>query len=229
MSGNIDFWTDPHRKESYGALVVDLTAHKFDMTDGQTLFMSKRTQERLDNSMFVTGQPILAPLEFPLNFERFTDAKTVENVSEWMFSSIRQARLRNEDFNQWAADGGSNAIGSIQEVEVVARAEEGRSNSQEFNVCYSHQNERSGGYASGAIKFADEPNVPLGNILRKNHEIQVSLNRSGKRLEIFEGIQENKGRMPLLGPKSAGETRWQGMLLVFHILYSTIPNLLYSS
>ena len=88
--------------------------------------------------------------------------------------SCDQSGILPEDWAQLSADGGSNAIGSIQEYEVVSRSD-GRQTSVEFNICYSHQNERSGGFASGTMKFADMPNEELGAILRKSNEIQVQI------------------------------------------------------
>ena len=87
-----------------------------------------------------------------------------------MFESIVEAKIDSDDFNQLAADGGSNTIGSIQDFEVVTR-EEGRTNYTDFVVCFSHQNEGSAGYASGTVKFVDAPNEELGAVLAKNHDI----------------------------------------------------------
>ena len=164
MSGNIDFWTDPHRRESFGVMVLDILAPSYVMDDGQALFMSHETKDKLDEGRFQTGTAILDNLEFPVNFERFPGSKTSTAVSDWMFQSIAATNIETADFNQLAADGGSNAIGAIQEFEVVAR-EDGRSNSTELVVCISHQNERSGGYVSGTVKFADAPNDELGAVL----------------------------------------------------------------
>ncbi len=117
----------------------------------------------------------------------------------------------SEDWAQLSADGGSNAIGSIQKYEVVSRSE-GQQTSVEFNICYSCQNEHSGGYASGTMKFADKPNEELGAILRKSHEIQVRISWAPKRMKLYSDIQRRQGRKPLLAPDPAGETRWNGCI-----------------
>jgi hypothetical protein len=49
MCGSIDFWTDDHCKESYGALVVDMLAEQYDMENGPSSFMSQETKEKLMN------------------------------------------------------------------------------------------------------------------------------------------------------------------------------------
>ena len=202
VSGSIDFWTDPHRRECFGAFVVNLVAELYRMENGSELFMSRKTRETVDRDEFVTGKPELAVLEFPLNFERFQRSKTIDNVVEWMRESTAEAWILDSDFGHLCADGGSNAIGSISEFEVVGR-HEGRINSMDFNVCASHQNERSGGYASDTVKFQDNPNDDLGNVLRKNHDIQVRLNRNPGR-----HLQSGKGRIPALNPDPANLTRW---------------------
>ena len=125
--------------------------------------------------------------------------------------SCDQSGILPEDWAQLSADGGSNAIGSIQEYEVVSRSD-GQQTSVEFNICYSHQNERSGGFASGTMKFADMPNEELGAILRKSHEIQVRISRPPKRMKFYSDIQRRRGCKPLLAPDPAGETRWNGCI-----------------
>lgn len=211
MSGSIDFWTDPHRREEFGVFAIILLAEFYTMENGLTLAMSRETRAKLDGSLVAVNTPQLSLLEFPVNFERFREAKTVTNVTKWMFDSIEAAKVQSDDFLALAADGGSNAIGSISEFEVVAR-DEGRTKAADFNICFAHQNERSGGFASGTIEFAVNPNAELGEHLNKNHKIQTRMNRSGKRLGVYRDIQETKGRAPQLKPKPAGETRWQGKL-----------------
>jgi hypothetical protein len=44
VSGTIDFWTDSHRREQYGSFVIDFPAEKYELEDGTTLFMSKKTK-----------------------------------------------------------------------------------------------------------------------------------------------------------------------------------------
>jgi len=51
------------------------------------------------------------------------DAKTIVNVTKWMQGSCDQSGILPEDWAQLLADGGSNAIGSIQEYEVVSRSD----------------------------------------------------------------------------------------------------------
>ncbi len=71
MSGSIDFWTDPHRRESYGIMMLDLIAECYHFSSGQKLFMSRKTKSELKNVKFVSNEPFLDHLELPLNFERF--------------------------------------------------------------------------------------------------------------------------------------------------------------
>lgn len=136
-----------------------------------------------------------------------------------MNESCVEAKVKADDFLQLTADGASNAVGSVQEFELLTR-EEGRSNSVNFNVCLSHQNERSSGYASGTTDFASKPNDELGAVLKKSHSIQVRINRAPKRMEAYRSVQESKGRNPPLHPNPCNETRWQGVycILLSHIV-----------
>lgn len=88
-----------------------------------------------------------------------------------MQSTTDAIKILSSDFCQLVADGASNAIGSLVEHELQTRST--RESEVDFNVCMVHQNERSGGYASGTVKFALDPNPNLGAVLKKNHSLQV--------------------------------------------------------
>jgi hypothetical protein len=107
-----------------------------------------------------------------------------------------------------SADGASSAIGSISEYESISRTD--RTNDVTFNVCYAHQNQRSGGYALVTIQFAEPVNVGLGDILIKSHQIQVRISRAPAWMKVLRGVQESHQCNPMLSPDPAGETRWDG-------------------
>ena len=179
------------------------------MANGQSLFMSNETMQQLDDDMFNNRAPQVANLEIPLNFERFDGAKTVDKVAAWMDSSVQDSKLEASDFGQLVADGGSNAIGSVQEYEVVTRSSnKGRSNNQDFNVCVAHQNQRSAGMASGTADFVVNENEELGALLKKSHEIQERTHRNNNRMKEYVAVAERKGRQPILKPKPSVVTRW---------------------
>jgi hypothetical protein len=46
-----------------------------------------------------------------------------KQLSKWMQVSCDQSGILPKDWAQLSADGGSNAIGSIQEYEVVSRSD----------------------------------------------------------------------------------------------------------
>ena len=73
LSGTIDFWTDSHRKQQFGCFVVDMIAEKYDMENGQALFMRRKTKSKLQDDSFANScaAPVLASLEYPMNFEVF--------------------------------------------------------------------------------------------------------------------------------------------------------------
>ncbi len=127
-----------------------------------------------------------------------------------MAESFVEALLTNQDINQLAADGASNAIGSITKYESLARPT--RSYDVELSVCIAHQNERLGGYASGTIAFAVPANQELGDILDKSHGIQVCLSHSSTRMAIYHGIQVKNKHKPMLVPNPANKTRWNGTI-----------------
>ena len=82
MSGSIDFWNDTHRREDYGVFCIYMLAEFYDMQNGLSLVMSRETKKSLKEELFLRNKPTLDTLEFPLNFERFTKSKTVDNVSD---------------------------------------------------------------------------------------------------------------------------------------------------
>jgi hypothetical protein len=73
LSGTIDFWADSYCKQQFGCFVVDMIAKKYDMENGQALFMSRTTKSKLQDDIFANccTAPRLASLEYPMNFEMF--------------------------------------------------------------------------------------------------------------------------------------------------------------
>lgn len=104
IGGNIDFWTDPHRRDSFGVLVIDILASSYVMADGHTLFMSNETKDKLDTDIFKTSTPKINNIEFPMSFERITWKMTSDAVSDQIFDSIGNAKIHASDFNQLSAD-----------------------------------------------------------------------------------------------------------------------------
>eukprot|EP00956_Cyclotella_meneghiniana_P033656 scaffold98044_cov37-Cyclotella_meneghiniana.AAC.1 len=202
-----DFVTDATRREPFGVIIVDLIAECYDLEDGRQLFMSKETAARIADQL-LSGLSKLANLEYPINFESVKFSKTIENVVVWIDGSTKCTKFIESDFNEMSADGASNAIGSIAELET--RTREHRANDVGISTCIAHQNQRSGGYASGTHDFANPVNVALGDILKKSHTLQVRLGRSPNRINIYRGIMTRYNRCPQLMPKPAGDTRWDG-------------------
>ncbi len=118
--------------------------------------------------------------------------------------------LHNKDINQFLDDGASNAIGSIAEYESLSHPT--RPNDVQLSVCFAHQNEQSGGYASGTITFAIPANKELSDILEKSHKIQVRLSHSSHRMAIYNEVQLRNNCKPMLSPDPANETRWNGTI-----------------
>ena len=175
VSASIDFWTNPHRKEQFGAFVIDFLAEKCSVFVGgkvKELFMSRETKKWLAEDIFAFDLKQISNLEFVLNFKKFSKPKTCANVADWIQESESEVTLKNSHFNQLVADGASNVIGYLVEYEFKTRST--HPNEVDFNVCHAYQNQRLGGYASGTLKFVDDPNPALGKILKKNHSIQVS-------------------------------------------------------
>ena len=209
MGGNTDFWTAKHRCQAFGAFDVDLLAEKYQVHHGNgtmEVFMSRATQQRLDKTIFLTEYPVLSNMEFILNFEKFDGAKTSVDVAEWMDVTRKAAGIESSDFHQLSADGASNAIGSIAEFEALTRSE--RANDVDFDICYAHQNQRSGGYASGTLKFKLDPNPDLGSALKKNHGIQSRVHGTASRLAVYSGCATDAERFPIIYPKMGVPTRW---------------------
>lgn len=125
-----------------------------------------------------------------------------------MQSSTKCAKVRASDISQLCADGASNASGSIAELETTTRTI--RCNDTEVTTCVAHQNERAGGYASGTLDFANPVNVEMGLVLKKSHDIQSLVNRSTNRMSLYKDIQKKNQREPMLNPKPANDTRWNG-------------------
>ena len=66
------------------------------METGQWQFMSQKTKDKLDSSLFLTGKPVLDNLEYPVNFKKMMKPNTVENITKWMFESNRELNIPDE-------------------------------------------------------------------------------------------------------------------------------------
>ncbi len=150
------------------------------------------------------GKPTLSGFEYVLNFEHFDKSKTCTNVSNWMFERFCEATLLNGDFLQLAADGASNAIGSVAELESLSRPT--RSNDVALSICTGHQHERLGGYVSGTIAFAEPANDELSSIIDKNRKIQVRMSHLSQRMAVYHGIQTENNCKPMLILDPASKT-----------------------
>ena len=51
VSVTTDFWTDPHQKDSFGALLADVTAPKYMLANGTSFFMSNKTAQSLGDNI----------------------------------------------------------------------------------------------------------------------------------------------------------------------------------
>ena len=122
-----------------------------------------------------------------------------------------EAQIKSSDIIHMSADGASNAIGSANDYELLTRKE--RTQDLDFDTCYAHQNQRSGGYASGTVKFAEDPNPELGALLKKQHRLHVHVSRSAPRLKLLRDNQEAADRDPVLNPNPCAETRWDGIVM----------------
>ena len=45
------FWTKPHRRDSVGALLADVTSPKYTLANGTSFFMSKKTAQSLGDNI----------------------------------------------------------------------------------------------------------------------------------------------------------------------------------
>lgn len=154
--------------------------------------------------------PELGNLEYVGNFQRFDKPKTIDNITEWMQDSFEAMKVQDSDFNQLSADGAANSIGSVAEYEALARTS--RPNNVDVDICVSHQNQRSGGLASGTLDFAVPQNQELGDVLNKNHHIQTHVSRAPVRMTAYKAVQKKKRRDPMLNPNPGNVTRWDSWL-----------------
>ena len=91
---------DGHCHERFTTLMVDMLAkqHTMTMKEPEWLFMSDAARSNRYDDLFVIREPSLGNLKFPLNFERFTGAKTVANVTMWMIERATEVNLWKVDF-----------------------------------------------------------------------------------------------------------------------------------
>jgi hypothetical protein len=138
------------------------------------------------------SQPDKSDLEAVLSFEHFTDAKTSENIAEWLHTSHLRGGLKPDYILCHSTDGASNAVGSA--VEYKAITEKMTESAIAHYVCFAHQVNRSAKFASGTGDFKENENETLSDVLRKMHEINGRIFRNEARLKVLFGVQDEMGR-----------------------------------
>jgi hypothetical protein len=86
LSGTINFWTNYYRKQQFGCFVVDMIAEKYELENGQVLFISRKTRTRLQDDIFANNRaaPTLASLEYPMNFKMLVSICSLNSVFSWL-------------------------------------------------------------------------------------------------------------------------------------------------
>jgi hypothetical protein len=63
-----------------------MIAEKYELENGQVLFMSRKTRTRLQHDIFSDNlaTPTLASLEYPMNFEMFVSICNLNGIFSWL-------------------------------------------------------------------------------------------------------------------------------------------------
>jgi hypothetical protein len=86
-STNSDFYVNPERRETYGAVVSNMVCDRYLFKEGRAMFVSRRTLNEGASTQLAVANPHLADLEFILNFEYFSGEKTGKAIGAWLVRS----------------------------------------------------------------------------------------------------------------------------------------------
>ena len=89
VSSNSDFWHDPTRKDSFGAVCANMTMKHYPFRNGLILAISDTTLAKMRESgeaddLLVTQAPILMRGTALLDFCRVEEKKTGEFLGKWL-------------------------------------------------------------------------------------------------------------------------------------------------
>jgi hypothetical protein len=141
-----------------------MIAEKYELENGQALFISRKTRTRLQDDIFANNcaAPTLASLEYSMNFKMFVSICNLNSVFSWLtdwFDHGLLHRVASWKVKIWLHHIGILGFATWTAFWVGSLVG--------LSLGSSHQNECSGHYASGTMKFVDKPNEELGAILRK--------------------------------------------------------------
>ena len=90
ISSKYEFWWEPVRQESYGAIVSSIIAHYYHFVDGCFLFLSDKTRSKITDADIVTKEGAKSNLNSVINFEIFIEDNTGFNILIWLKKSTRK-------------------------------------------------------------------------------------------------------------------------------------------
>lgn len=207
VSSNSDFWWDPVRKTSFGAIVANFMAKQYHLNNGLCLFVSETTLKRTDDkAVFRNLDGKTSRCGALLDFLNFSASHTGENIGNWLHISHERHGCKPDYIGSHVVDGAANAGKAVGLMELMTR--ESRSSKLAADKCTAHQTNRAAIKASGTGGYATNHNPSLGGALTKLHEAIVRVQGSGVRNNVYLQVAKDRGRKPILNLKWAGKTRW---------------------
>jgi hypothetical protein len=136
-STNSDFYQNPERRESYGCIVSNMAARRYNFKDGRRLFVSRQTiNEGVGNELAIQ-EGVLAGMEIVVAFKKFDGAKTGIGVGKWLYEEHVKKGLLPLYVGYHLTDGASNAVSSANHYKLLSEI---NSDTQiHHQTCLAHQ------------------------------------------------------------------------------------------
>jgi hypothetical protein len=203
---NSDFYRNPERRESYGCIVANMSALRYQFEDGRKLFMSKQTLNEGAAKLLVSNVGVLSQCETVIAFKRFEGSHTAAGVGRWLADEHQAKGLLPSYVCFHCTDGAANAVASVSEYELLT--EMNRDAKVHHQKCLAHQANRAAKFASGTGDFKVCANKGLADVLTKMHTIVARVHRSGARIAIIREEQFKMKRSRVVLPSPGVTTRW---------------------
>ena len=215
VSSNSDFWHDPTRKDSFGAVCANMTMKHYQFRNGLILAISDTTLAKMRESgeaddLLVTQAPILMRGTALLDFCRVEEKKTGEFLGRWLSERHTNHGIIMDYIGSHVVDSAANAVSSVEHLKFAS--EGGRSHDIVAERCDAHKANTASGEASGTSLHKINLHPRAGETMKKLHSALSRVHRSKQRRDVLNAVHQEhlRTKVPRLQPHVV--TRWRSRL-----------------
>ena len=167
VASNSDFFTSKVLGASFGVIMINMVAKKYQFNNKRWLFVSDETLAKIPNDILTCRKGVVGILECCIKFEQFEGCHTSKNIGDWLHKAHNEAGVQLKYRSHHSVDGSSNAVGSSQLLSQMSQLVCATKISA--STCNPHQVDRAVQCSTGNGGFKTCANTGLGKVTKKNH------------------------------------------------------------